>query len=181
MKEISSALLLAEKIHSPQMFHFEAVGDLAGNFGHFDEGAALRYFDDHVMGQVVDKLGRSIFIDEDGVRSLYKEPVTGNHIIAPENYEEGRGKRLPWIRHILQNAESVFMVEETVNGAFRRSFLYFAVVSIPLKAGPQTTYHVVVVREARNNQLKLVTAYSIFNRNRFLNVIEPTKAYPRNV
>lgn len=178
MKEISSALLLSESIHSPRMFHFDATGALAGNFGHFDESAAFEYYQNHVMGQVVDKIGRTIQIDEDGLRSLYKEQGTGKHVVATDNYEQGRGKRLPWVRHILTNAESIYMVEETVSGAFRRSFLYFGVVSIPLDEKAQTAHHVVVVRENKNGYFRLLTAYSVFNRNRFLKILEPSQMHP---
>ena len=90
MKEVSSALVLAETLYS-QAFHFEATGVLAENFGQFSETSALDYYEKKVMGSVQDKHGRTITIDEDGMKSLYKEPATGKHHVASENYEEGRG------------------------------------------------------------------------------------------
>ena len=174
MKEISSALLLADSINS-NLFHFEAVGPLAECFGKFDEAAAWKYYEERVVGEVIDKSGRKITIDEYGTRSLYKDAQTGKHVIAPENYEEGRGKRLPWIRHALQNCESVYVSEEKVEGAFRRSFLYASVVSIPVAPRAQISYYVVVVREGKNKELNFLTAYSMFERNRFLKVIENSR------
>lgn len=170
MKEISSALTLAESLHS-QCFRFEATGELAENFGEITEDRALKYYEEKVMGEVKDVWGRTIIIDEDGMRSLYKEAGTGKHVVAPENYEEGRGKRLPWIRYALQKSDAVYLSEEKVQGAFRRTYLYTATVSIPLNPKPQVSYYVVVVREGKNALLRLVTAYSMFNRNKFLTII----------
>jgi hypothetical protein len=171
MKEISSALLLAESLQS-NLFHFDAVGPLAECFGKIDETAAWKYYEENVMGSVQDKFGRKITIDEDGIRSLYKEAVTGKHVVAPQNYEEGRGKRLPWIRHTLQNCESVYVSEEKVGGSFRRNLIYAAVASIPLQPKAQTSYYIIVIRQHKGGENKLVTAYSMFKRNRFLSIIE---------
>jgi hypothetical protein len=170
MKEVSSALVLAESLHS-QHFRFEATGELAENFGTITEAEALKYYEEKVMGEVKDVWGRTIVIDEDGMRSLYKEAGSGKHVVAPENYEEGRGKRLPWIRYALERSEAVYLSEETIHGVFRRTYLYTATVSIPLDPKPQVSYYVVVVREGKNAVLRLVTAYSMFSRNKFLTVI----------
>src|SRR5690242_8947335 len=147
MKEVSSAIVLAESLHS-QAFRFEATGSLAECFGgNFDEGSALNYYEQRVMGSVNDKFGRTITLDEDGMRSLYKDRQTGKHEESPDNYEQVRGKRLPWIRHTLLNSDALYVSEEIVMGQFRRSFLYSAIVSIPIKPKPQVSYYIVVVRE----------------------------------
>lgn len=91
--------------------------------------------------------------------------------MAPENYEEGRGKRLPWIRHAICNSEAIYVSEETVQGTFRRSYLYTATVSIPIQPKDQVQYYVVVIREGKNANLTFVTAYSMFKRNNFINAI----------
>jgi hypothetical protein len=176
MKEVSSALVLAESLHS-QAFNFEAVGVLAENFGTFNEASALEYYEKKVMGSVQDKYGRSIVLDEDGMKSLYKDPISGKHDVSPENYEESRGKRLPWIRHTIQNSGAIYLSEETVAGAFRRTYLYTAIVSIPIQPKPQVSYYVVVVREGKNSTLRLVTAYSMLKRNRFLAILSLTRPY----
>lgn len=178
MKEISSAIVLADSLHS-NLFRFEATGQLAECFGgDFDEGKALEYYDKKVTGKVVDKAGREIIISDDGMRSLYKDPQTKKHVIATENYESVRGKRLPWIRHALTNCESIYISEEKIEGVFKRSFLYACVASVPVKdQKPQISYYVVVVREGKNKELGFVTAYSMFERNRFLKIIENTRPF----
>jgi hypothetical protein len=171
MKEISSALMLAESLHSG-MFQFVADGSLKECFGDFNEEAALAYYQNNVMGEVQDSKGRLIIIDEDGISSLYKDASTGRHVVASENYEAVRGKRLPWIRHALINSTSIYVNEEQISGTFRRSFLYFSTVSIPLAGrAPQTEYHVVVVRE-KAGALRMVTAYGMFERDSLLKSIE---------
>ncbi len=172
MKEIASALLIAEKVNSSQ-FHFLATGTLAECFGSLDEAAALDYYQNKVMGEVTDKLGRKITIDEDGMLSLYKDPETGKHLDKSENYEEMRGKRLPWIRHTLINSESVYISETTVHGKFQRRLLYTAVASVPATNDPQ--YYLVVVREGQNGNnitYTFLTAYTMLKRNRFLQILE---------
>jgi hypothetical protein len=127
------------------------------------------------MGTVVDHFGRSIVIDEDGMKSLYKEHRSGKHVVASENYEETRGKRLPWIRHVLENSPAVYVVEEHVYGKFRRTYIYTGIASIPLEPKPAISHFVVVVSEGGNKTLKFVTAYAIIQNNRFLKCIEPGK------
>src|SRR5260221_408756 len=96
-KEVSAALVLAETLQSGA-YRFVADGHLAELFGgHCDEGRALAYYESDVIGSVLDKHGRKIEIDEDGIQSLYKDPWTGSHVTTSDNYEEVRGKRLPWI------------------------------------------------------------------------------------
>jgi hypothetical protein len=177
MKEVSSALVLAETLHS-QAFRFEATGVLAENFGgEFNEASALKYYEHKVMGEVQDKYGRIVTIDEDGVKSLYKDPISGEHIVSSENYEQVRGKRLPWIRHTLKNSNMIYISEEKVDGSFRRTFLYAAIASVPVQTTSQANYYFVIVREGGNETLRMVTAYSTFQRNRFLQIISPWPLY----
>src|SRR2546430_2347707 len=78
MKEIAGALILAETAHS-NAFRFEATGFLAENFGSCPQDKAVDYFGRKVMGDVTDLCGRKIRIDEDAMKSLYKEKCTGKH------------------------------------------------------------------------------------------------------
>jgi hypothetical protein len=178
MKEIAGALVLVESFHS-NAYRFDAIGELAGLFGQCPEAKALDYYEHHVMGEIEDACGRKIKIDEDGIRSLYKEKYTGRHIEESQNYEEVRGKRLPWIRHVLKNSKGIFEKEEKVFGSFRRTFLYTAVVSIPIEPKPQVSYYVVIVREIGNKELKLVTAYNINILNRLLKAIATAHPWGR--
>jgi hypothetical protein len=180
MKEVSSALMLADIVQS-QSYHCEAVGDLAENFGPvFAEDTALDYYEKKVMGQVQDTHGRTISLDEQGMKSLYKDPVTGNHHVSSENYEQVRGKRLAWIRPILKNSNAIYISEERVDQSFRRTFLYTAIVSIPLVPTPAVEYYVVVVREEKNGVLRFVTQYSMVKRNRFLQIISLCSLYVKD-
>ena len=177
MSQVASALILVHFYHC-SMYAFEATGNLASNFGVFPENLAVEYFKNSVAGKVTDSFGRSIAIESAGLRSLYKEIGTGKHIVAPQNYEEVRGKRLPWIRHVLEKSRSVFRVDENVGGVFRRTFLYTAIASIPLKGqAPQKAYFVVVVSEDANRNLRFVTAYQVERHNQFLSRIEPGIPY----
>lgn len=177
-KEIASALILAETLHS-DAFRFVADGALAELFGgNCDERTALAYYEKKVMGSVVDRHGRNIEIDEDGMRSLYKDPDSGRHEMSSENYEEVRGKRLPWIRYTLQNSHGIYVVEESLGkSGVRRKFLYTATVTIRIKGGEQTSYYVAIVREGKNNLLRFVTAFSMFERSGFLHAIATGSLY----
>jgi len=176
MKQVSSALVLAETLYS-QAFHFDAVGELGENFGGpFSEDKALEYFEKKVMGDVFDIHGRKIVIDEQSMNSLYKEAGTGKHIVATENYEQARGKRLPWIRNALQKSAAIYVSEEKVSGSFRRTFLYTGIASIPLGQEAETEYYVVPVREGKND-LRMTTAYSMTKRSRFVKMLALTIPY----
>ena len=172
MKEITSAIILVDFYHT-FTYRFEASGDLASNFGEFPEDKAIEYFEQSVMGTVTDSFGRTIKIEESGLRSIYKEKYTGKHLIAPENYEEVRGKRLPWIRHVIEKSKSIYQVDEIVGGKFRRTYLYTAIASIPLGSSIDHAYFVVIVSQDSNGNLWFVTAYHIQSHNRFLSRIEP--------
>ena len=75
MRDISSALILADFIHS-DAFRFEVRGELAVNLGECPEEDAIRYYEGQVMGVVADKFGRQIRIDEEGMRAHFTR--TGN-------------------------------------------------------------------------------------------------------
>ncbi len=178
-KEISAALLLAETLHA-SAFRFVAEGALAHLFGgDCDEARALDYFGKCVMGTVTDKYGRKVVVDEDGMKSLYKDPATGQHIDITDNYEQVRGKRLPWIRHTLENSDAVYVVEEPLGrSGIRRTYLYTAIVTIRLRnQTEQTSYYVVVVREGKNQVLRMITAYSMDDRDGYLHAISMSYRY----
>ena len=171
-------MILAESLHS-QPFQFNATGELAENFGgDFSEEQAWEYFDKKVLGDVQDMYGRKIVIDSDVIKSLYKDPETGAHEVLSENYEQGRGKRLPWARYTLKGSPAIYVAEELVSGSFRRTFLYTAIATIPLKnTRPEVSYYVIPVREDKNKNLRMITAYSMAKRNRFLSIIALCKPY----
>lgn len=177
-KEISNALLLAETLHA-SAFRFVAEGALRQLFGQdCSEKTAVEYFGKYVMGTVTDKYGRNVIIDEDGMKSLYKDPTSGGHIVAAENYEEVRGKRLPWIRHTIENSDAVYVEQESIGrSGVRRQYFYTAIVTIRHKQQEYTSYYVVLVREGKNQVLKMVTAFSMFDRDGFLHTIAISQRY----
>jgi hypothetical protein len=176
MTEIASTLVLVEFHHS-MAFRFSVEGGLAANLKSCPEELAIKYYETEVMGELADSFGRRILIDEHGMKSLYKEPNTGKHIVDSENYEEFRGKRLPWIRHTVANSRAVYCVEEVVKGRFRRTYLYTAIPSIPIGSRNVISYFLVVISEDKNGNLRLVTAFDVFKYNRFLCLIEPGKPF----
>ena len=177
-KEVSNALLLAETLHA-SAFRFVAEGALLRLFGkECSETIAVEYFGKCVMGEVSDKYGRSVTIDEDRMKSLYKDPASGDHSVASENYEEVRGKRLPWIRHTIQNSDAVYVEEEQIGrSGIRRKYFHTAIVTLRHKQQEQTSYYVVVVREGKNQALRMVTAFSMFEREGFLHTIAVSQRY----
>ena len=177
-KEVSNALLLAETLHA-SAFRFVALGPLIQLFGHdCSEQTAVQYFGERVMGEVVDKYGRKVIIDEDGMKSLYKDSTSGGHVVAPENYEEVRGKRLPWIRHTIENSDAVYVEEELIGRVgIRRKYFYTAIVTFLHKQKEFTSYYVVLVRKGKNQALKMVTAFSMFERDGFLHTIASSQRY----
>jgi hypothetical protein len=131
-----------------------------------------------VMGTVTDAFGRKVLIERAGLRSLYKDKETQKHVIAPENYEEVRGKRLPWIRHVIEKTRCVFRADEAVGAAIHRTYLYTGISSIPLKQSkPRIAYFLVIVSEDANRVLRFVTAYQVEKHNQLLSRIEPGIPY----
>lgn len=171
MNQIAAALTLVEFYHS-SMFRFVSSGALACNFPDCPEDKALTYYGTSVTGTVADAFDRKVEIEDGGMRSLYKEKHTGKHAVAAENYESIRGKRLPWIRHTISNTKSIYQAEATIQGKFRRSYLYTSLASVPLVVGPADRYFVVVVTEDPNGNLRFLTAYPIDRHNKFLKRIE---------
>ena len=90
-----------------------------------------------------------------------------------------RGKRLPWIRHTLEKSDAVYVEEESIGrSGVRRKFFYTAIVTIKLKNEPeQTSYYVVIVREGKNQNLRMVTAFSMFERDGFLHSIAVSRRH----
>ena len=169
--QITSALVLVDFYHS-SIHRFVSTGALHSNFAGCPENTAVSYFSASILGTVKDSYDRPIEIDDHGLLSLYKEQNTGKHVMAAENYEPLRGKRLPWIRQVLSNTRSIYQADEIIKGKFRRRYLYFAIASIPLASGPVDNYFVVVVAEDGNANLKFITAYPIDSHNKFLSRIE---------
>lgn len=172
MTEIASALSLGNYYHS-SMFRFNSEGPLACLFKECSEDRAIDYFEKSVMGNVTDSVGRKIEIEETGLSSIYKEHTAeGAHVKAPENYDEGRGKRLPWIHHVLRNTKAIYKLDEKVRNAVRTKYIYTAIASIPFNGAWVLNYCFIVVSENPHGGLRFVTSYPIKKHNQFLSRIE---------
>jgi|ERR1700722_2789916 len=174
MSQIASALVLVHFYHWT-MFKFVSCGQLACNFKGCTENLATEYYSNSVVGDVNDVHGRKVKIEPSGVRSLYKDQA-GKHHVASENYIPMRGKRLPWIRHILTNARSIFRIDEKIRGEFHRTYLYGGLATIPLAAGSIENYFLVLVRE-ENKVLRYLTSFEVDSHNAFLKRIEEGVPY----
>lgn len=168
--QMASALVLVHFCHF-SLFKFDVTGQLACNFIECTEAQAVEYFSQSVLGSVTDVRGRKITIDQGGIKSLYKDSE-GRHRRAPENYIPMRGKRLPWIRHVLENAPSIFKIDEKIRGRFQRSYLYAGLATIPLAAGAARNYFLVIVREDSNEARRFLTAFEVGSHNAFLKKLE---------
>ena len=146
---------------------------LASNLGKFPESKALEYYDKYVEGEVADKNGDKVIIDEGGLRFLYKNPDTQEHDINPEYYEETRGKRLPWIRHTIENTNEIYELREKSWS----TFFYIGTFIVPLQEGDISNYFFIVTRKESRQNRKFVTAYHLKNHIRLLKSIEPAVPY----
>ena len=159
-------------------FRFKCEGDLAVNLNEIPEAEAVSYYGTKVVGLVNDVLGQRITIGDVALVHLYKDG-DGNHTMRSEFYQPTRGKRLPWIRHVLTNSNSIYRTLESMPSGERR-LIYGARVIIPLKDSKEgVEYFVVIVRRDKNGNLHFLTAYPVFEERGFLEVIESTEPYER--
>ncbi len=147
---------------------------LAECFGDISEKEALDYYDKNVMGSIFDVYHRTVIIDEDGMRFLYKD-AEGKHVVDSANFRSNRAKRMPWIRYVIENTKEVYDVEEYV-GVF---YFYVAkmIIPFPKEGYSKPTYFIVVVRKGKDKKLYFKTAYCVDKYNRFLKIIEPSLPY----
>jgi len=179
-KDVSSAIMLVDfHLNRINVFSVEARHDLYSLFGDFPLVEAERYYDTYLKnGHIKDVMGREIEFDDDGKRFLYKaHTADGEHVIAPENYVETRGKRLSWLKHLLEQTREIYrQVEQSWE-----TFLYVGAFSIVVDKGlisekTVTDYFLVVTRKEKGRALRFVTAYPLTQQLELFKHIE--KAYP---
>ncbi len=153
---------------------FRAEHALTQCFGsQFTEDDALRFFEQYVEGLVEDKLGRSIRIDlEDGIRFMYKNYQTQTHEMKPEYYLPYRGKRLPWIRHTLQNTRNIYA---KIDGS-ELEIMYLCKYKLPnLDEEKAECYWVVIAKKYKKDRVapfRFKTAFPMFKYNELLRRLE---------
>lgn len=157
--DIFSAIKLAERRYT-KGFRFEAHGDLIQFFGRsFGHDEALDFYGQKVQGKVLDKYDREIIIREDAIDFLFKDPKTGKHDtdLLKQNYQETRGKRLPWIRFILQNTEEVYEFQDHRQNLF---VTYYAGTGmVPTSEGKIANYFLIVTHKRGGGPIELKTAF----------------------
>lgn len=172
-KEITRVVALIDYHHSNDR-SWKVTRELSQCFGKwYTEADALKFFEKFVEGQITDKWGRDIRVDlEDGVKFLYKNPVTGRHDISSEFYVPTRGKRLPWIKHSLHNTRNVY----TRLDGEKREIMYVNKYDLPeLDGESNKCYWVVVVKKNRKDKVSpynFKTAFPVFRYNSLLQRLE---------
>jgi hypothetical protein len=144
------------------------TGKLFENMGgEFLEGEALDYYQKKVMGTVKDKLGQDIVIDELGMDFLYMDHNNADSL----NYRQARGKRLPWIKYVLQNSNEIYTKQEG------NTLLYIYVMTFVIPISPvekTTNWFLVFVKKRKDIEktLGFLTAIPVEKYNGFLSKLE---------
>ena len=145
---------------------------------HFDEGEALNFFDNYVIGSVKDKYDRTIEINTEAMVFLYKERGTGAHIVDPYNFSSWRAKRLRWIRPTLERTKEIYEKREKKWS----TFLYVSQFEVPYTDDSgvgqiDINHFMVVCRKKSGKPLKFITAYHCQNHQQLLKWIEASQPY----
>jgi hypothetical protein len=161
-----TALIKTLLFHHRNGYTFACEGDLAQFLGGICEKTAEDYFRKSVVGAVFDKLGQRINIWKKALRHLYKDRV-GGHTVAPEYFQSSRGKRLPWIRHVLINSTEVY--EEPGRGRHGKPNLVYVGQTVLGADRPKySQYFLVFVESNRSQKLGFLTAFHVYDRKDFL-------------
>lgn len=153
---------------------FIVENQLAACFGDFSEQEALDYYEKDVEGELEDINGDKIVFPLYGIKFLYKDPKTGDHEIDPKNYDKTRGKRLPWLKHTIENTKEIY--EE--RGDYWSTFYYVGTFKIPLwDKSEKINYFVIIIRKEKKQPRKFKTAYPIFKSSELLKRIERSHPY----
>lgn len=168
-KDIITGLIKTLIYHKSKSYSFECEGPLAQFIGGIGEAQAKEYFGSEVVGRVSDKFGQTINIWKKALHHLYKDHA-GGHTIAPDYYQEARGKRLPWIRHVLENSSEVYAEPKTG----RHGLPNLVYQGTTFLGSPAPKYHqifLVIVEFDRSKRLSFLTAFHIQDRQRLLKLL----------
>lgn len=180
-KEVTNAGQLIDYHHANDRV-FTAEHALTQCFGsNFSEQDALNFFEKFVEGTVEDKYGRVIDIDcEDGIKFMYKNPITQKHEVESKYYNLPRGKRLPWIHHTIKNTSNIYLrFKSKGKGKKQRQIceiMYVAQYDLPFLDEEDSRCYWVVIAHKRKNDVysnfKSKTAFSITKYNSLLSRLE---------
>lgn len=172
-REITGLVKLVDYHHANDK-EFVAEHALTQCFGsQFTEEDALKFFETYVEGHINDKFGREIVIDlEDGTRFMYKNYENQTHEIKSEYYLPHRGKRLPWIKHTIQNSRNIYARIEGND----IEVMYICRYKLPnLDEEGGECYWVVIAKKYkkdRSSPFKFKTAFPMFKYNELLRRLE---------
>ena len=172
-REITGLVKLVD-YHYANDREFTAEHALIQCFGpQFTDYDALKFFENYVEGLVEDQFGRQIEIDlEDGIRFMYKNYQMQTHEIKPEYYLPHRGKRLPWIKHAIQNTRNIYARIEGND----IELMYLCRYKLPnLDQEGGECYGVVIARKYKKDKVspfKFKTAFPMFKYNELLRRLE---------
>jgi len=172
-KEVTRLVKLIDYHHSHDKTYI-ADHTLTQCFGpNFTEDDALKFFENYVEGDITDRFGRGIHIDlEDGVKFMYKDYARNVHEMKSEYYLAHRGKRLPWIRHTVQNSTNIYT---RIDGV-QREVMYLNKYDIPdYSQESNKCYWAVIVKKNRKDKIvpyNFRTAFPILKYNRLLKRLE---------
>ena len=144
------------------------------------EADALEYWDKKIPKEINDRFGRLIKLGDAVFDSLFKDPDTGKKVKEPENFNESRAKRLPWIAYTLKNTDQVYELSE------KDWITYFYTLSFVVKykdkitGEPKTNIdnYLIVTKKKAGTPIQFVTAYNPDTRLELLKKI--CKARPYN-
>jgi len=172
-KEITKLVKLID-YHHVNNKEFVAEHSLIQCFGsQFTEADALKFFEKYVEGKVEDQFRRRIDIDlEDGIKFMYKNYQNQMHEVKSEYYLPHRGKRLPWIRHTIQNTKNIY---GRIDGR-DLEIMYVCRFKLPkLDEEGGECYWVVIAKKYRKDKtspFKFKTAFPMFKYNELLRRLE---------
>ncbi len=166
------------RMHLDKGFVFDVTGNLAENFGDFPYEQAVEYYDKKVQSTVKDMHNREVLIDEEGLEFLFKDPITGKHDrdMKPQNYHEPRGKRLPWIRYIIQNSNEIYESYEL----HRQENIYYYIGKALVKTSNGLVvpnYFMIVTYKKKGQKIIFKTAYHMDDKMELLKKICQARVY----
>lgn len=141
-------------------------------FFNYHEAEVLTYFEHNLEKQCFkDSFGISIQIPENSYAFMYKDK-SGKHNVAPQNYIQERGQRLPYIRHVITQSKCLFERpwEANRNKFFDRMYLhsflennekiYFCVITLRKHNAPCGIFKTAFPFIEENNLARRISGYN---------------------
>lgn len=131
-----------------------------------NEANALNYFENNLSEkEFCDSFGEKIYIPFESFQSLYKEDVTGKHIVDSKNYVVERGQRLPYISQVLCTSKCILERPFRYDpyGTIDRMYLHGFAENFGSDSPERMVYMAVIVLRDRkeNKPTKFKTAFPV--------------------